>query len=97
MIDLRLLLLLTTSQIVVCFWIVVLPSEYPLANLIYDFDICFFWELELLLAISVRLIWFWCVYSMIGERSLSGFGALCLVLKGRFFSRTWGKEGRYYE
>lgn len=35
MIDFCLLLLLTTSQIVV------LPSEYPLTNLIYDFDICF--------------------------------------------------------
>lgn len=41
MIDFCLLLLLTTSQIVVCFWIVVLPSEYPLANLIHDFDVCF--------------------------------------------------------
>lgn len=41
MIDFCLLLLLTTSQIVVRFWIVVLLSEYPLANLIYDFDICF--------------------------------------------------------
>lgn len=42
MIDFCLLLLLTTSQIAVCFWIAVLPSEYPLANLIYDFDF-FFW------------------------------------------------------
>lgn len=41
MIDFCLLLLLTTSQIAVCFWIVVLPSEYPLANLIYDFDVRF--------------------------------------------------------
>jgi hypothetical protein len=51
-----------------------------------------FWELELLLATSVRLTWFWCVYSMVGERSLSGFGALCLVLKGFFLGLGARKE-----
>ena len=41
MIDFCLLLLLTASQIAVCFRTAVLPGEYPLANLIYDFDIFF--------------------------------------------------------
>ena len=112
MIDFCLLLLLTTFQIVACFWIVVLPSEHPSANLIYDFDICFLGigtapcdigavNLDL---VCVRLFTtknrdrlLVCIVCLMDERSLSGFGALCPVLRGRFFSRTRGMKGRYYE
>jgi hypothetical protein len=38
-----------------------------------------------------------CIVCLMDETSLSGFGALCPVLKGRVFSRTRGMEGRYYE
>ena len=105
MIDFCLLLLLTASQIAVCFQTAVLPGEYPLANLMILIFI--FWESELLLATSVRLIWFWCVrlfttkngdrllvciVCLMDERSLSGFGALYPVLRRRFFSRIRGME-----
>ena len=94
MIDFCLLLLLTTSQIVV------LPSEYPLTNLIYDFDICFLGigtapcdisAVDLVL-VCVRLFTaengdrlLVCIVCLMDERSLSGSGALRLVLRGRVF------------
>jgi hypothetical protein len=112
MIDFCLLLLLTTSQIAVCFRIAVLPGEDPLANLIYDFDFCFLGigtapcdigAVDLVL-VCVRLFTtkngdrlLVCIVCLMDERSLSDFGALCPVLRGRFFSRTRGMEGRYYE
>ena len=99
MIDFCLLLLSTASQIAVCFWTAVLSGEYPLANLIYDFDICFLGigtapcdiSAADLILVCVRLFTtknrdrlLVCIVCLMDERSLSGFAALCSK-EGFFF------------